>query len=109
MKAVEEETTPEYWRTRDGEVIVQMGEPQVKEKSVYGPECTPYYFMTQEQADALLEVFDALDFTPTGGIKDEIVRIITEESRSYLVGERTVEEAARLIQNRVGTLVQENR
>ncbi len=109
MKAVKEEMTPEYWMTQDGEVIVQMGEPQIKEKSVYGPEFTPYYFMTQEQADALLEVFDVLNFTPTGGVKDEIIWIIIEESRSYLEGERTVEEAAKLIQNRVGTLVQENR
>ena len=101
MKAIEEEMTPEYWVMEDGEALPKI-------KMGYGPESTPYYFMTREQADALLEVLGALYFTPTGGIKDEIVGIIIEESRSYLGGERTVEEVGGFIQNRVWTLVQEN-
>ena len=74
-----------------------------------GSEQVPFYFLTKEQGEALLEVLEAVDFTPTGGIKDEIVGIIVEESANYMGGTRIVEEAARLIQNRVGTLVQENR
>ena len=52
--------TPEYWVMEDGEALPKI-------KMGYGPESTPYYFMTREQADALLEVLGALDFTPTGG------------------------------------------
>lgn len=109
MEMMEEEMTPEYLQTQDGEVLMWLGEPQLKQKLRYGPESTPYYFMTQEQADALLEVLEELDFTPTGGIKDKIVEIIIEESRSYMEGDRSVNEVAQYIQSRVGTLVQENR
>ena len=56
-----------------------------------------------------MEVLEAVDFTPTGGIKNDIVGIIIEESQSYMEGDRSVEEVARFIQNRVRTLVQENR
>ena len=85
-----------------------MRENKITEQHRRRGQSTPYYFMTREQADALLEVLGALDFTPTGGIKDEIVGIIIEESRRYLGGERTVEEVGGFIQNRVWTLVQEN-
>ena len=112
MKALEMEMAPEYWLTEDGEVeILMSGEPHRKVKNIFmlGSEQVPFYFLTQEQGEALLEVLEAVDFTPTGGIEDEIVGIIVEESANYMGGARTVEEAARLIQNRVGTLVQENR
>ena len=109
IKLLEEEMTPEYLITEDGEMVLSMGKPRLKIKAAHGPESIPYYFMTQEQADALLEVLEAVDFTPTGGIKNDIVGIIIEESQSYMEGDRSVEEVARFIQNRVRTLVQENR
>lgn len=111
MKVLEEEMTPEYWLTEEGEVMTWNGEPRLDMKFGYvcGQEIIPYYYMTQEQADAFLNVLSALDFTPEGGVRKEIVEIIIEESRSCLGGDRSVEEVARYIQNRVWTLVQEDR
>ena len=66
-----------------------------------------YYYMSQEQADALLEMIEMLDFTPQGGAENRVLDILEEESAGYLDGSRSVKETAEIIQNRVRNLVQE--
>lgn len=66
-----------------------------------------YDYMSQEQADALMEIFEALDFTPRGGTQDKVLDILVEESAAYLDGTRTAQGTAEIIQNRVKNLMQE--
>ena len=104
---IEAEMTPEYFMTDDGEIRMSGEEPDLKPKTVYNK--VPFYYMTQEQADMVREIVEAVDFTPAGGLRDTVTDIILDEIGGYMEGTRGVEDTARIIQNRVRTVVQENR
>ncbi len=120
-RKLEEEMTPDYYYlAEDGSEVMLESLEEGEEKGITeismkskvwvrdgDNEVVLYYYMSQEQADALLEIFEALDFTPGGGPGDKVLDIIVEESAAYLDGTRTVQETAEIIQNRVKNLVQE--
>lgn len=61
--------------------------------------------LTQEQADALKEYVNGASIA--GGYDDDINKIIEEESGAYFAGDKTADEVAKLIQNRVATYLGE--
>ena len=63
--------------------------------------------LTEEQVQMLRDVIASVDHMY--GYNDEISTIITEESGAYFSGQKTAEEVADIIQNRVSTYVNENR
>ncbi len=120
-RELEAEMTPEYFYTEDGEIEMMDGWVDREGNEISGPNMKAkrwvgspgnlevlYYYMSQEQADALMEIFEVIDFTPGGGLRGKVLEIFEEESNGYLEGSRSVEEVAEIIQNRVKNLVQEN-
>lgn len=109
---LEELVTPEYDRDENGEVIVydSTGEPGLRRRTTFymAGEEFPFYYLTQEQADEILELIEAIDFTPEGGVETQILGILLEELGPYLEGQKSLEEAAHILQNRVQNLVREN-
>lgn len=65
------------------------------------------YAVTQEQYDTVMELIESttnfLDYDQS------VLSIITEEAAGYLAGDRSVEEASRLIQSRVNLYIQEQK
>ena len=65
------------------------------------------YAVTQEQYDTVMELIESttnfLDYDQS------VLSIITEEAAGYLAGDRSVEEASRLIQSRVSLYIQEQK
>lgn len=123
-RAVEEETLPNYIRDENGEIIIyenftskgdngqweeHWNEPMVLPRMSLTIDGQEFYYdcMEQEKADALLEILQNLDFTPDKAIHSQILDIIMEEIAPYLAGDKTLEDAVQIIQNRVQTLVQE--
>ena len=104
-------TTSEYEKDEEGEVIVweSTGEPAltVKEWIYVLGESIPLYSLTSEQADEVLRMIEAIDFTPRGGLRSEILGILLEELTPWLKGEKNLEEAVHILQNRVENLVRE--
>jgi ABC-type glycerol-3-phosphate transport system substrate-binding protein len=62
---------------------------------------------SQADVDTYTELIDST--TKIGGYNQSIMDIIVEESKSYFTGDKTVDEVADVIQNRVKTYVNENR
>jgi len=113
MKAA---TTPNYQRNDDGEISVYQagenkGEPVIIARYWFPieEESVPYYYITEDQADIVMEVIKNADFTPRyGGLQYQIISILLEELGPYIDGQKTLEECTRILQNRVQNLVQEN-
>ena len=55
--------------------------------------------LTQEQADAFLAYVN--DATVSGNYDTDILNIVTEEAAAFFAGDKTADEVAKLIQNRV--------
>ncbi len=117
QRELEEEMTPDYFYNEDGSIQMLDGSIDMDGNALSGPFMKArawdsngevlYYYMSQEQADALLEMIEMLDFTPQGGAENRVLDILEEESTGYLDGSRSVKETAEIIQNRVRNLVQE--
>lgn len=63
------------------------------------------YAVTQEQYDAILGLIDSA--TRFADYDTNIMNIISEEAAGFLAGDKTVDEAAHLIQSRVNLYIQE--
>lgn len=102
---------PEYERDERGDIIVwdSAGESGMaaQEWLYVEGESVPLYYLTGEQLEDIRNLIEAIDFTPQGGIRKEISGILLEELAPYLDGKKSLEEALRIIQNRVGNLVRE--
>ena len=100
----EKATTPDYTEGKDGE-------PLMREKShvTVSGDVFPYYFTPKDQADAILHAIETADFTPMSEEEEMIVKIVVEETGSYYNGDKTLEEVAGLIQNRVQLILNEGR
>lgn len=122
-QAIQEQTVPLYERDANGELIIHeyytalengkwvehRNEPFLFSRGgldINGVKMD-YYYMEQEAADALREIVDTLDFTPQSDTRDEIMGIIMEEVAPCLSGDKSIDTAAGIIQNRVQTLIQE--
>ncbi len=108
---LEDAVTPVY-RMVDGEIWLDgEGNPEKAAKWVAGRRgegMVKYDCATREEADALLDMIAHTDFSPEGGLKSEVISIIMEETAGYFSGDKSVEEATKIIQNRVSVMVQEN-
>ena len=93
-------------RTDSLQSIIQlaMDPPDIERGGEQDPNATPI-ILTQEQADECLAVINSADTLYYLDL--EIYAIIQEEAQAYFHGQKTVEEVAALIQNRVQTLVYE--
>lgn len=99
----EKETTPDYSGGGDS------SEPVMKEKSQLSVENDyfPYYYTPQDQADAILHAIETADFTPMSEEEEIIVSIVAEETGSYYSKDKSLEDVAKLIQNRVQLILDE--
>lgn len=68
---------------------------------------TPYYALSQEQADKLTELVSGT--TRTLGSDESIFSIVEEQSEAFFQGQKSAEEVARLIQSKVNIYVNEQR
>lgn len=85
------------------------GEPKWKEKAYIGldGELTALYAIEKEQADAVMAAVETADFSPLTEEEEAVIRIVAEEAESYFNGDKSPEEAAKVIQNRVQLLLNE--
>lgn len=102
-EAYEDATTPEYMEG------TWNGEPVMLEKGrlLIGDQAEPYYVIPKEQADAILEIMEVADYRPRSEEEEMIITIVADEAESYYHGDKSLEEVARLIQNRVQLLLDE--
>ena len=109
-KELAEKMEPIYRYDGNGEVLLdENGKP--KEKSQYGvcfdDMMIELYAVTQEEADGIRQIISRID-----GIYDEnniLMQIILEEVDSYFAGQKSVDEAADIIQNRVQLYLNESK
>lgn len=110
LKMLEEEMTPDYVLGENGEVITGAdGESGMKAKffmELEG-ELFPYYCMTHEQADTILQATEYLEFNSLVGVRANIIAIIEEELQSYLNGDKTMEAVTEVIQSKGKLLLAE--
>ncbi len=71
-------------------------------------ESVPVYATSRKMAEQLMAFLEAADFTPDSGMRQMIVGIVLEESEPYYTGDKSLEEAVGIIQNRVQLLLDEN-
>lgn len=103
--------TQEYQTDANGsQVLDENGDPiPISSGGMsYGDEpMIELYAVTQEQYDTVMELIESttnfLDYDQS------VLSIITEEAAGYLAGDRSVEEASRLIQSRVSLYIQEQK
>ena len=65
------------------------------------------YAVTQEQYDAVMALIDST--TSFVDFDQNVLSIISDEAAGYFAGSKTVEEASKLIQSRVGLYMQEQK
>lgn len=70
-------------------------------------EAIPYDNVPQEQVDVMLEAIGKLDFAPRSVREETAIGILEEELSAYFDGSKPLDEVVKVIQSRVGTLVQE--
>ena len=105
--------TPDYLTDENGEIVKdENGEPIISEgiSSVGyedGWEYT-YRLATQEEVDKVMELMDVAKPVSYNG-DDEISKIINEEAEAFFKGQKSVDEVAGIIQNRVNNYVGETK
>lgn len=65
------------------------------------------YALKQEQLDQLMELYDSID--TLSGSDTVVSQIVDEETEMFFHGDKTAEQAAKIIQNRVSLYVSEQR
>ncbi|MDR2606727.1 MAG: hypothetical protein LBC38_05550 [Oscillospiraceae bacterium] len=108
------ELFPAYTDNKDGSFTNSEGKTLVPKGSVYmsdenGMTTTiiPYYAMSQSTLDKFMELLKSID--RTGEQNNSINDIINEELGPFFSGQKTAQETASLIQNRVKIYVNEQR
>ena len=103
--------TQEYQTDANGsQVLDENGDPiPISSGGMsYGDEpMIELYAVTQEQYDAVMAVIDST--TSFVDYDQNVLNIISDEAAGYLAGDRSVEEASRLIQSRVNLYIQEQK
>lgn len=109
-KAAEIAMTPEYETDDNGNYILDENGNKIESSQggmSMGGEMVEFYAVTQEQYDQLLALMDQA--TGTTSYDLNINSIITEEAGAYFAGEKSVQDTAAAINNRVGLYVAEQR
>ncbi len=109
----EKAVTPEYITDENGEILKdENGEPVISEgASSIGYEdgwSYTYRLATQEEVDRVMELMNVAKPVSYNG-DDEISKIINEEAEAFFKGQKSVDEVAGVIQNRVNIYVSETR
>lgn len=104
MEMAEADMEVQEIKLANGEVIVNDSHGT---RSL-GNELVPLLAATQEEVDIVLEVIENMDFTQAS-VLDGIVDVLLEELEPYYNGEKSLEEATRIINNRVQLMVNESR
>lgn len=109
-KAAEIAMTPEYETDDNGNYILDENGNKIESSQggmSMGGEMVEFYAVTQEQYDQLLALMDQA--TGTTSYDLNITNIITEAVGAYFAGERSAQDAAAEINNRVGLYVAEQK
>lgn len=98
---LEEAMTPEYYTDPE------TGEQVEQSKGGMGIDdfMVDFYAMTQDEADLLQSIIDNAQAISVSD--SNITDIIFEEAAAYFAGQKTAEQVADIVQNRVGTYVAE--
>lgn len=107
----EKAVIPDYKYDEDGNIILdRYGDPLVNTKVFvfWEGEMYEFYAAPQELVDQLLKGITSHDFTPIP-YEEEIEIIIMEEAEGCFNGDRSAEDTARVIQNRVSLLLNERK
>lgn len=101
-KLLAEEMEDEYYEDADGN-------QQLTSKSTWGTSdfTVEVYAATQEQVDRVREMIETAQ--PDIEMESKLFDIINEEAQAYFDGQKSAEDAAALIQNRVQTYLNETR
>lgn len=99
----EEDMTPEYYEDENGEKV-----ETTKTSWGYDDFEIDIYAAKQEEIDAVRKLIDSADklYSSADG---QLNTIITEEAEPFFKGQKSAADAARIIQNRIQTYVNENR
>ncbi len=103
--------TPEYQTDENGNYVLDENGNKIEISqggmSMGGGEMVEFYAMTQAQYDQLLALIDSASGAASYDMN--INNIITEEAGAYFAGEKSVQDTAAAINNRVGLYVAEQR
>lgn len=109
--AAKEAMTPEYQTDENGNYVLDENGNKIEISrggmSMGGGEMVEFYAVTQAQYDQLLALMDQA--TGTTSYDLNITNIITEEAGAYFAGEKSVQDTAAAINNRVGLYVAEQK
>lgn len=108
---IEEQITVEYIKDENGELILDEDGNPIPENGGgsmgWGDWMYEYRPCTQEDADVLLELVDGIEGIFTGS-NSTIFTMIMEEVGPFLSGQKTADEVASVIQNRISLYLMEN-
>ncbi len=113
QEMAEKAVTPDYVTDENGEIVMdENGEPIISS----GASSTEfedgwsytYRMPTQEEVDKVMELMNVAEPVFYNG-DDEISKIINEEAEAFFKGQKSVDEVAGIIQNRIHNYVGENR
>ncbi len=107
-KQAERLMTPEYVMSEDGEYALDGRDEKIEQPVAmesYGGVDITYYAVTREDYEQLMELYHAIDTYTRWD--PGLAPIITETAGAYFAGDKTLDEAAELIQNRASLYVSE--
>jgi len=109
-KAAEIAMTPEYLTGRDGTYVLDENGERIeisRSSEIFegiGEECR-YYAVTREEYDRLMALYNAIETYSRA--EPGLESIITDAAGAYFAGDKTIDETAALVQNRVSLYVNE--
>ncbi len=110
-KRLDEAMTPQYEKDADGNYkLDENGERIERSLGGFGFDdgtMFQYYAVTQPMADKLMEAIN--NTTRTTSANEEILKIVTEQAEAFFAGDKSAEEAAKLIQSKANIYVNEQR
>lgn len=111
QKQIEDAMTPQYRLTSDGDAMLDEDGEKIKESrgSFYlaSGDVVEYYELSQEQADKIYELITTT--TKIVSDSDAIYSIVAEQAEAYFLGQKSVDEVAKLIQSKANIYVNEQR
>ena len=95
--------TPEYYTDENGNQVEQM-----KTSWGYDDFNIDIYAATGEEVDRVRSLSSSADRL-AGSVNEQLAAIITEETEAFFKGQKSAEDTAGIIQNRIQIYVNENR